>query len=140
MSKRGVAKEVSARIFFNLLAHIALIPIVVSLVRTYGESINVGVKSQWLESVIKLCDLNILTDGCDEARKEFKEIKYTETSDYYKNWLKALPFDFGSLIGQKWDTGDQKIPENYFFYTYWDDIINGIYEIVQNSPFFSIYR
>ena len=135
MSKRGVNKEVSARIASYLLANVLIIPALISLVKTWGEQIESSAKSTYLESLKKLCDEKIITSGCTEINQELNDIKFMFSEDYIKNYLKNLPVDLGKMFGgESWDS-DTAINKNIFFMTYWDDLVNGIYNIVQGSPF-----
>jgi hypothetical protein len=135
MSKRGVNKEVSARIASYLLANVLIIPALISLVKTWGEQIESSAKSTYLEALKKLCDEKILTSGCTEVNQELNNIKFMFGEDYVKNYLKNLPIDLGKMFGnESWDS-DTAINKNIFFMTYWDDLINGLYNIIQGSPF-----
>ena len=135
MSKRGVNKEVSARIASYLLANVLIIPALISLVKTWGEQIESSAKSTYLESLKKLCDEKIITSGCTEINQELNDIKFMFSEDYIKNYLKNLPVDLGKMFGgESWDS-DTAINKNIFFMTYWDDLVNGIYNIIQGSPF-----
>lgn len=136
MAKRGVNKEVSARILSFLAVHVLLFPALISAVKTWGQQIESSTKSTYLEALKKLCDENIITSGCTEINQELNDIKFMRQKDYFDNYLAALPLDLGKMFGgESWDDAEQLMNENKFFMTYWDDIINEIWEIVQGSPF-----
>jgi hypothetical protein len=136
MAKRGVNKEVSARLLSYLLANALLIPALISLIKTWGDQINASAKSTYLVALNKLCDEKIITSGCTEIKQELSNIKFMFSEDYVKNYLAALPLDLGKMFGgESWDDAEQLINENRFFMTYWDDIVNQIWNLVQGSPF-----
>jgi hypothetical protein len=133
MAKRGVNKEVSARILSYFLANVLVIPALISLVKTWGNQIESSAKATYLEALKKLCDEKIITSGCTEINQELNDIKFMFSEDYVKNYLASLPVDLGKMFGgESWDNSEYK---NLFFMTYWDDLFNAIYDIVQGSPF-----
>lgn len=136
MSKRGVKKEVSARILSYLMIHTLVIPALISLLKTWKNNIESSTKTTYLETLKKLCDEGYLTEGCNDINNELNSIQFMFSEDYVKNYLETLPIDLGKLFGgENWDEGQQLINEYPFFWTYWDDIINLIYDVVQGSPF-----
>ena len=136
MSKRGVSKEITAKLMSYLLAHVLVIPGVISLFKTWGDNATSSIRVTYLQALKQLCDSKVLTDGCEDIKNELDSINFMFSEDYVKNYLAALPLDFGKLFGgEKWDEGEQILNENKYFWTYWDDIVNSIYDIIQGSPF-----
>lgn len=136
MSKRGVKKEVTSRLMSFFLFHVVIIPGVISAFKTYGDQFNASTRLTYLQALKRLCDEGLLTEGCSEIETELNSIKFIFAEDYVKNALAAMPIDLGKMFGgTSWDEAEQKLNENKYFFTYWDDVVNQIWNIVQGSPF-----
>jgi hypothetical protein len=134
MSKRGVKKEVSSKILSYLMLHTLFIPGLISLVKTWRDNAEANLEAQKLRVLKSLCEAKYLTEGCDDVNNRLNSIKFMSSEDYFKNYLASLPIDMGRLFGGKdWNEGKNLMWESPFFFTYWDDITNSIWNFIQGT-------
>jgi hypothetical protein len=137
MGKRGVRKEYTSKLSSFFLAHILLIPGLISIFKSLKEQFEADVQGVYLEVLNKFCDDGLLTQGCEEIKKQLAEIHYYQSEDYVKNYIKELPLHIGVLFGEEYgDTSTLGMDWYGVWYkTYVDETAELIYRGIQGTPF-----
>lgn len=148
MAKRGIKREMSARLISYLLFTTLIFPwLKSSFILWYEKQFKGKLELQKLEALKFICNElpeTLGEDFCKEVNKRHGELSFVLKGGYWEAWLRTLPFGIGDAIlgGQlqlpNWPGTEEFLKESVLYKSYVDEVVktagDGIAEFI--APFF----
>jgi len=141
MAKRGVKREVTARLISYLLFSTFLFPwLKSSFTLFYQKQFKGKLELEKMEAFSYICEEwpeSFNDEFCDEVNKRKEELTWVKDGGYWESWLRTLPLGIGdAILGEKlnlpdWPGAEQFLINSVFYKTYSDEVIKNIGSVIE---------